>query len=73
MSKEVEPIFIVRLPKVYSEEDLNRIGIVLTKRLVGYKVLIVESNVEDVSFECYNLQEAEKVNLDELKDMIKSV
>ena len=31
MSKETEPIFIVRLPKVYNEDDLERIGVDLNE------------------------------------------
>lgn len=71
MSKEIKPIFVVRLPKYYDEADIERISIDLGKRLKDYNIMCVQSNIEEVEFECYNLQGAKPIDLDELIEILK--
>ena len=71
MSKEIKPIFVVRLPKYYDEADIERISVELSKRVEGYNIICTQSCVEEVEFECYNLQGAEPIDLDELKEILK--
>ena len=71
MSKEIKPIFVVRLPMYYSAANTQEISIELIKRLEGYNILCAQKNVEEIEFECYNLQGTEPINLDELRKILK--
>tara|TARA_R110000823_G_scaffold236180_1_gene361906 strand:- start:37 stop:219 length:183 start_codon:yes stop_codon:yes gene_type:complete len=55
----------------YSATNTKEISIDLSKRFEGYHVLCAQKNVEEIEFECYNLQEAELIDLDELRKILK--
>jgi hypothetical protein len=71
MSKEIKPIFVVRVPMYYKNRDINQINYELGEKLKSYYIITVQSEVEEVEFECYNLQEAELIDLDELRKIVK--
>ena len=66
-------IFIVRIPmdSSYDNESLYHISKQLQSQLYDYHVLpLLDSGVESIQFECFNVVNTTDVELQELKDLV---
>ena len=67
-----KPLFIIRIPASAPTDNLAEQMDMISKRLEkGYYVIpIRDSSVERVEFECYNAENAESKDIEEIKQMV---
>jgi len=67
-----KPIFIVKLPNVFNNEQCDSIGKKMEERFFDYHILVVACEVKDFIFECYNTTDLDTKSFEELKELVKT-
>jgi hypothetical protein len=67
-----KPIFIIRIPASAPTDNLAEQMDMISRRLHEdyYVIPIRDSSVEQVGFECYNAENAESKDIEEIKQMV---
>ena len=67
-----KPIFIVRIPLSADREAVGKQMDMLEKKLMKdyYLIPVRESSVDRAEFECYNVDNAESKDIEEIKQMV---
>lgn len=75
-SKNIKPIFVIKLSKTAKPEDIIRTSEHATSTLLGkeYHILVVKSkNNTDIEFELYNIKDINTTDFESFKEEIKSL
>lgn len=67
-----KPIFIIRIPISADREAVSEQMDMLEKKLMKdyYLIPVRDSSVDKVEFECYNVEDAESKDIEEIKQMV---
>lgn len=67
-----KPLFIIRIPISANREAVSEQMDMLEKKLMKdyYLIPVRDSSVERVEFECYNVDDAESKDIEEIKQMV---
>lgn len=67
-----KPIFIVRLPNVFTEEHCDNYSKLFKDKFSDYHVLVCALEKDDISFECFNTTDLDTKSFEELKELVKT-
>lgn len=70
MSKDVKPIFVVRVPMSAGQQGLQEINKKINSQLEDYHVLVASTLKDDIEFEVFYPEDFDEVKMEEIKDKI---
>ena len=63
-----KPIFIIKCPYSFSTEVVEDIRKTLTETLSDYHTFVIEADVKDIAFECFNDSNIQPIDLEKLRE-----